>query len=106
MPKFHDARLTEIEKAAVAAMQDTMTQVVDVAKDLVPVDDGDLRKSGKVVVEDKQVRGRFTGPHAWLQHERLDYQHPNGGQAKYLEAAADQVGPARVIAGRVIAILR
>ena len=104
--KMHDARLTEIEQAALDTMRDTMQQVIDVAKTLVPVEEGDLRDSGKVIVDGLQVTGQFSGPHAWLQHERLAYQHPRGGQAKYLEAAAEQVAPAQVIRTGVTARLR
>jgi hypothetical protein len=28
---------------------------------------------------------RYTAPHAWLQHERREYHHKNGEQAKYLQ---------------------
>lgn len=30
----------------------------------------------------------FTAPYAIYQHENLEYKHPNGGQAKYLEQPA------------------
>ena len=92
MVKMHNAKLSAVEQAARDALQDTAKKVLKVAKGLAPVEDGDLRKSGKVRVDDLEVRVVFDAPHAWLQHERLDYQHPHGGQAKYLEAAVDQVG--------------
>lgn len=92
MVKMHNAKLTAIERAARDSLQDTAKKVLKVAKGLAPVEDGDLRKSGKVKADDLEVRVVFDAPHAWLQHERLDYQHPHGGQAKYLEAAVDQVG--------------
>ncbi len=90
MVKMHNAKLTAIEQAARDSLQDTARKVLKVAKGLAPVEDGDLRKSGKVKVDDLEVRVVFDAPHAWLQHERLDYQHPQGGQAKYLEAAVDR----------------
>lgn len=92
MVKQHNAKLTEAEKAVRDAMQSTAREVLKVAKQLAPVDSGALRKSGKVFVDDTMVGVKFTGPQAWLQHERLDYQHPHGGQAKFLEAAVEQVG--------------
>ena len=91
MVKQHNAKLTEIERAAREAMRDTAKEVLAHAKKNVPVDQGELRRSGKIGVSDTNVYIRFTAPHAWLQHERLDYQHSQGG-AKYLERAVDEVG--------------
>lgn len=57
---------------------------------LAPVETGDLRGSAWYKV--KKVGGGyeatvgFTEPYALIQHERLDFNHPKGGQAKYLEA--------------------
>lgn len=92
MVKQNNAKLTEIEKAAREALRETAQQVLKVAKANVPVDDGTLRRSGTTGVDDVNVYIRFRAPHAWLQHERLDYQHEGGGGAKYLERAIDEVG--------------
>lgn len=55
-----------------------------------PVLSGALRGSGTVdlFVDANSVEAvvSFTVPHAAVQHERLDYIHPKGGRAKYLEA--------------------
>lgn len=100
MVKQHNAKLTEIERAARDAIQATAKKVLRVSKALVPVDRGDLRKSGRVRVDGTTVTVSYSAPHAFLQHERLDYKHPGGGQAKYLESAVDQVGAeATIIAG-------
>lgn len=97
MVKQNNAKLTELERAARDALQDVAKQVLKRAKELAPKDDGDLRRSGRVSVDDTTVIVRFKAPHAWLQHERLDYQHDDGGP-KYLERAVDEVGgPAAVI---------
>lgn len=57
---------------------------------LAPVEEGTLRGSGEVELE---VHGdhfeatvSFSTPYAAVQHEELSFQHPKGGQAKYLEA--------------------
>ena len=106
MVKLHDAKLTEIEQAAHDALVDAAKAVLKTAKTLVPVDYGDLKRSGKVEAQWQDVAVVFRAPHAWLQHERLDFEHPNGGQAKYLEAAVDQVGVEAAIVGAVRARLR
>jgi hypothetical protein len=48
----------------------------------------------------------FRAPHAWIQHERLDYQHPDGGQAKYLETPASDKAVVDKLADGVRARLR
>lgn len=106
MVKQHNAKLTDIEKAARDALRDVAKDVLRVARELAPVDEGKLRRSGKIRVDDKDVIVRFTAPHAFLQHERLDYQHPHGGQAKYLEAAVERVGVEKAIVSGVQARLR
>ncbi len=105
MVKQNNAKLTEIDKAAREALRDTAKDVLKLAKQKAPADTKELRRSGRVLVDDVTVRVVFRSPHAWLQHERLDYQHDDG-EAKYLERAVDEVGvEADIIAG-VIARLR
>ena len=63
--------------------------LADIKENWVPVDQGDLRKSGKVerVPVNKTTRKTvisFNTPYAWEQHENLDYKH-NVGVAKFVE---------------------
>ena len=100
MVKVYDAKLTQIELAAREATVETAKEVLKVAKELAPKESGKLRRSGKVEVDFKNVSVVFRAWYAWIQHERLDYKHPKGGQAKYLEAAVDQVGvQAKIVDG-------
>lgn len=94
----HNAKLTELEKAARAGLQDAAKKVLKLAKENAPYEDGVLRRSGRVGVNDVNVVIKFTAPHAWLQHERMDYEHPQGG-AKFLERAVDEIGVQAVIEG-------
>jgi hypothetical protein len=65
------------------------------AVDLVPVKDGPLRDSAIVqepVLSGDEVTvelgfGGAASDYAVVQHESLDFEHPNGGQAKFLETA-------------------
>lgn len=54
-----------------------------------PVDTGNLRGSGSSRVERRglTITGivGFAAEYAVEQHERLDYNHPRGGEAKFLE---------------------
>lgn len=54
---------------------------------LVPVLEGDLRDSLVTSVDGDTAAIAFTDFKAPWQHERLDYDHPGGGQAKFLEQA-------------------
>lgn len=64
--------------------------ILGTAKPLVPVKTGQLRDSGHIVHRGNQTVVEFSAPYAGEVHERLDVPHPNGGQAKYLEIAANQ----------------
>ena len=78
----------------VAAALYTEAQVIMTAsKRLVPVETGILRASGQVAMPERNGRrisvtlsyGGAAEPYAIVQHESLDFKHPNGGQAKFLE---------------------
>lgn len=94
-----------VANAAAEGLKKSGRDVLKAARERAPVDDGVLRKSGKVTADDLELTVRFTAPHAWLQHEKLEYQHPNGGQAKYLESAALETDIAKPIADKVRAVL-
>lgn len=64
--------------------------VMDESQKLVPVDTGDLKDSGYVTLPNSRGRietgyGGRAEAYALMQHEALDFAHPNGGQAKFLE---------------------
>jgi hypothetical protein len=56
---------------------------------LVPLDEGTLMHSGRATVDTESLEGMvsYDTPYAVVQHEALDFIHPNGRQAKYLEDA-------------------
>ena len=56
---------------------------------LVPRDTGKLADSGRVEMEGDQGRVLYETDYAVIQHERTDFAHPGGGQAKYLEDPAN-----------------
>ncbi len=95
-----------IANAAAAGLKVGARAVMKDARERAPEDDGVLKASGRVVADDLDVLVKFTAPHAWLQHEKLEYQHPNGGGPKYLENAALESDLARPIADHVRAVLR
>lgn len=69
-------------------------QVLDVSNSQVPHEVGDLERDGAASVDDKALksavsygRNAETAKYAVPQHERLDYRHDPGRNAKYLENA-------------------
>lgn len=103
---MHMPILTTFEKAAQDALRETAREVLLEARNRAPREDGDLRRKSRVVVDDLQARVVFSSFYAWYQHERLDYEHPNGGEAKFLENAIDALNVGSMIAGKVEARLK
>jgi hypothetical protein len=69
---------------------------------LVPIDTGDLRGSGNVreaSPAELEAQVGYSTPYAVAVHEDLAANHPNGGQAKYLEE------PAREHEGTMLSII-
>lgn len=58
---------------------------------LVPLDEGTLERSGRVQVDEQNMRGivSYDTPYAMRQHEELSWKHAPGRQAKYLETAVN-----------------
>jgi len=97
--------LSLLEKAHREGARDGARAVLQRARDLSPTDTGASDKSGFVAVDDLTVQVGFRSLVSRLQHENLDWQHEGGGQAKFLEAAADQVDVAPYVAARIRAEL-
>lgn len=84
-----------IENAGDLSEEGLLDVTVDIgsrAAERAPVETGALRGSMTATVEQDgdQLVGevRFTEKYAAVQHERVDFRHPQGGEAKYLERAA------------------
>ncbi len=102
---------TEIAReAALQALHDGAEHILTEAIDETPIDTGTLRRSGTVTDAPAEwaVYISFNTPYAVVQHERLDFNHPRGGKAKYLEDPFNRNLPAvtRLVEERVRAALR
>jgi hypothetical protein len=101
------------EEVSLKALRTGAEAILTEAIDETPIDTGTLRRSGTVTVgglpdgaqvyeaaesgsdmkdafpgpegKEKAVYISFSTPYARRQHEELDYEHPRGGKAKYLE---------------------
>lgn len=77
----------EIVKAALKGTKKLGENILGESQKLVPVDSGTLKKSGVVSLDKSAqvVTISYNTPYARKQHEDNTLNHPNGGQAKYLE---------------------
>lgn len=89
------AAMGQINQAAARGVREAAQVVEMMAVQRTPVDTGQLRNSVAIVpglvssgVYTQTVR--FNMIYAAVQHERTDFNHPRGGQAKYLESVLDE----------------
>lgn len=91
--KLRVARGLVVQEVARALLEDAEETMAISKRDFVPVDQGILRGSGHVAGPDIGANkvtvtlgyGGAASAYALVQHERTDFNHPRGGQAKYLE---------------------
>ena len=101
--------LDVLEKAAQDGLKDAGKQILKLARKKSPTDDGkgggESDKSGFSLVDDLTLQVGFKSHISRIQHEDLDYQHKPGEQAKFLEAALDEIDVGAIIAAKVRADL-
>ena len=61
--------------------------ILEESNERVPFRDGHLKTSGNTAVSGDQAAVGYSSVYAARQHEEVGWNHPNGGQAKYLETA-------------------
>ena len=83
--------LTTVEKAAQDGLREGGRALLKRARELSPTLTGESDKSGFVRVDDLTLQVGFSSLVSLLNHENLDWHHPDGGQAKFLEAALQEV---------------
>ncbi len=92
--------------AAWRTMTDGGEKILNAAKQIVPHDTGTLQRSGSVKRD--RAKGEVTiefGPggaesYASVQHEREDYRHAAGREAKYLKKPFDALSPGIIAQAR------
>lgn len=72
---------------------DIISEIDAISKDLVPVEMGDLKASGRHYMDGDTGIVIYDAEHALIQHEDLDFHHEDGQSAKYLENAYNKVLP-------------
>lgn len=77
----------ELRAAAARGLFLGAEHVLGVSNDRVPLDEGFLQNTGIASVDEDDLTGMvsYDGPYAVVQHERMDFRHAPGREAKYLE---------------------
>lgn len=78
-------KIKMLKKNNTAALREIGLDLLDKATKLAPIDTDGLKESGFSETEINAVIIGFTHPEALNQHEHTEFNHPLGGQAKYLE---------------------
>lgn len=79
--------LRRIEQAAASALKDAGDHLLAASNRKVPVETGDLQRSGQVSVDGLSATVKYTDPIAIIEHEDMHVHHTAGRSAKYLEKA-------------------
>lgn len=79
----------ELRQSAARGLLLGAEHVLGVSNDRVPLDEAALQRSGTASVDEGALDAMvsYDTPYAVPQHERLDYRHAPGREAKYLENA-------------------
>ena len=81
-----------IEAASPKAVEKALNRLKEASMQQVPRDTGALAESCEVVVSGREGSVGYGTEYAVIQHERTDFAHPNGGNAKYLENPMNDQG--------------
>lgn len=88
--KWDSKKATDRErKAAAQGIQDGIEFWLQESNKIIPHDEGTLERSGTTSMADNKLIGAvaYDTPYAVSQHENLNYRHPNGRKAKFLETS-------------------
>lgn len=84
-----DLAKSAVRSGSAAGNRRALEILLEHSRKLVPKDTGKLIHSGRVEMNGEQGRVVYETEYAIIQHERTDFAHPRGGQAKYLEDPAN-----------------
>ncbi|TDX78721.1 hypothetical protein EDF35_1935 [Rathayibacter sp. PhB151] len=96
--------LTLIEAAAQDGLREAGKEILARSNDLAPHLTGETEDSGFVAIDDLTLQVGYRSLVALLQHESLEYEHPRGGEYKFLESALAEVDTPAIIAKHTGAI--
>jgi hypothetical protein len=84
---WDDRVLVALHGASVDGLQLAAEHLLAASSVLVPLEEGDLDRSGEVSVDESEPAAAvsYDRPYAVRQHEELTWRHDQGREAKYLE---------------------
>jgi hypothetical protein len=82
-----DMANARVKSSGAHALKDAVEFLLEESNRTVPLEEGTLERSGTTSVDEDELRGAvsYGGPYARRQHEELNYRHPGGRRAKWLE---------------------
>lgn len=91
---FGNVARDKLVKATSRALYLALAEIQSTAVNLAPIEQGTLRSSATIsvpIVKQNRVGGGISFPvvYAAVQHENESFNHPRGGESKYLQKAAD-----------------
>lgn len=90
-----DQIVRSLKQAVNNAAEAAAEHLGDEAVQRTPVETGTLRASMKVTTDGRGTSAvSYNTPYAARQHEEIGWQHPGGGEAKFLENAMTAAAPA------------
>lgn len=94
-----------VREGAADGVSDAAEFIMGKSKEVVPIEEATLARSGTVSVDRAQIVAAmsYDTEYAVIQHERLDFRHDPGRTAKYLENPMNQSAPdaRRIIAAAI-----
>lgn len=86
--------IANLDDAILSAAEAAGELLGDEAVSRTPVETGTLRDSMKVTTDGENTAAvSYNTPYACRQHEEIGWNHPGGGEAKYLENAMTAAAP-------------
>lgn len=109
--EWHGDRVNRtVDEALLQGMWLAALHLLGEAQAIVPIEEATLERSGVASVDEAkgQAAVSYDTPYSVIQHERLDFQHDPGRQAKYLETpfVADREVLNGIIAAQIRRSLR
>jgi hypothetical protein len=85
------AATAAVRSAAAKAVREVAEDALTESNDRIPVDEGDLRRSGEVTAFPEELAAAITydTPYAVKQHEDPTINHPRQGEHHFLEKAVE-----------------
>lgn len=87
--EFNSNIVTEVERATSRALEESLLYLLAETNKVVPLDRGDLRRSGGIDVDGVSGNIYYDTAYAVKMHENPQFSFKNGRKGKYLESTVN-----------------